>query len=212
LTLRIDAGTRVAQLAEELRALATNGLHYAENGYDTDRYDRVMRVAAELASLVDTRDQMDIERIYRGRIELRTPLAAADAAIFDEAGRMLLVRRADFGDWCMPGGAAEVGESPSAAAVREAYEETGLRVRAKRVLGVYDNRTAGHGRGARHMYHLVFECEVIGGELLTRTHETTDARWVTGAEAAALPLFRSHVMKVPAAFHLHTTGGQADFH
>jgi ADP-ribose pyrophosphatase YjhB (NUDIX family) len=210
--VEIDAGTRVSQLADELRALATNGLHYAENGYDTDRYDRVLRVAAELTSLVDGRGAEEIEATYRGRIDLRTPLAAADAAIFDEAGRMLLVQRADSGEWCMPGGAAEVGESPSATAEREAYEETGLRVRATRVLGVYDNRTAGHGRGARHIYHLVFECEVTGGELRAVTEETTDARWVTRAEATALPLFRSHVMKVPAAFHLHANGGQADFH
>jgi ADP-ribose pyrophosphatase YjhB (NUDIX family) len=210
--VEIDAGTRVAQLADELRALAINGLHYAENGYDTERYDRMLGIAAELTSLVDERDPVAIERIYRGRIELHTPLTAADAAIFDESGRMLLVQRTDCGDWCMPGGAAEVGESPSAAAVREAYEETGLRVRATRVLGVYDNRTAGHGRGARHIYHLVFECEVTGGELRRVTNETTDARWVTEPEAVALPLFRSHAQKVPVAFRLHAEGGHADFH
>jgi ADP-ribose pyrophosphatase YjhB (NUDIX family) len=210
--VEIDLGTRLAQLADELRAVASNGLHYASNDHDSERYDRVLAVAAELTSLVDCREAVEIERIYRGRIELRTPLAAADAAIFDGAGRMLLVQRADSGDWCMPGGAAEVGESPSSAAVREAYEETGLVVRAIRVLGVYDNRTAGHGRGARHIYHLVFECEVTRGELRTVTNETTDARWVTEADAAALPLFRSHAMKVPTAFRLHADGGQADFH
>ena len=210
--MEIDNGTRVAQLADELRALATNGLHYAVNGHDTDRYDRVLRIAAELTSLVDVRDAAEIERIYRGRIELRTPVTAADAAIFDTRGRLLLVQRVDSGEWCMPGGAAEVGESPSAAAVREAYEETGLQVWAQRVLGVYDNRTFGRGLGARHMYHLVFECAVTGGELRTVTEETTDARWVTHAEAVALPLFRSHAMKVPAAFGLYANGGHADFH
>lgn len=210
--METDIGTRVAQLADELRALATNGLHYATSAYDTDRYDRMLAVAAELTSLVDGRDPVEIEQVYRGRLDLRTPLAAADAAIFGPHGRILLVRRSDTGEWCMPGGAAEVGESPSAAAVREAYEETGLRVRAVRVLGVYDNRSAGYGKGAQHLYHLVFECEVTGGELRTVTDETIDARWVTEAEAVALPLFRAHVMKVPAAFRLHATGGHAEFH
>jgi ADP-ribose pyrophosphatase YjhB (NUDIX family) len=210
--LEIDIGTRVAQLADELRAVATNGLHYAESEHDSERYDRVLRVSAELLSLVDGREAVEIEQTYRGRIELRTPLAAADAAIFDETGRILLVQRADCGEWCMPGGAAEVGESPSSAAVREAYEEAGLRVRARRVLGVYDNRTFGHGRGAQHIYHLVFECEVTGGELRKVTEETTDARWVTEPEAMALPLFRSHARKVPAAFRLHANDDHADFH
>ena len=210
--MEVDAGTRVAQLADELRALATNGMRYADNGYDTDRYERVLRAAAELTSLVDRRSATEIERVYRGDLGVRTPLAAADAAIFDEVGRMLLVQRADSGDWCMPGGAAEVGESPSAAAVREAYEETGLRVRARRVLGVYDNRSAGYGRGARHIYHLVFLCEVVGGELVRVTIETTDAGWFAEPETEKLPLFRSHAMKIPTAFRLHTTGGHADFH
>jgi ADP-ribose pyrophosphatase YjhB (NUDIX family) len=202
----------VARLAEELRALATTGMHYAGNGYDTDRYGKVLRVAAELTSLVDGRPVAQIERIYRGDLGLRTPLAAADAAIFDRAGRLLLIQRVDSGQWALPGGAAEVGESPSAAAAREAYEETGLRVRPTRVLGVYDNRTFGYGPRALHLYHLVFECEVTGGELVTVTEETTDARWVTEPEALALPLFRSHVHKVPTAFRLHRTGGPTDFH
>jgi 8-oxo-dGTP pyrophosphatase MutT (NUDIX family) len=101
----------------------------------------------------------------------------------------------------MPGGASEVGEPPSRTAEREAAEETGLAVRATRLLGVYDN--LGYLPVAPvHMYHLVFECDWIGGAPVV-TGETSDVRWADRAEALALPLFRVHARKVPEAFEMH---------
>jgi ADP-ribose pyrophosphatase YjhB (NUDIX family) len=197
-------GTRIAQLADELRALGTNGVHYHVNEHELARSDRVLAIAAELLALADTREVEEIERMFRGDLGIRTPLAAADAAVFDADGRILLVRRADSGTWCMPGGACDVGETASRAAEREAFEESGFEVRARRLLGVYDNRKLPGGpEAALHIYHVVFECELVGGAA-TPSHETTDVRWFTEAEAAAVPLFRMHVRKVPAAFRRHT--------
>src|SRR3954451_16334522 len=98
-------------LAEELRALAANGIAYHVNVYDFERYRHVQGIAAELLSLVDTRSTVELERVFRGDLTIRTPLTAADAAIFDAADRILLVQRVDSGQWCMPGGAADVGEA-----------------------------------------------------------------------------------------------------
>src|SRR5690606_3483377 len=100
----------------------------------------------------------------------------------------------------------------SAAAVREAYEETGLVVRAVRVLGVFDNRSAGYGHGALHVYHLMFECEQVGGELVTTTTETIDAGWFTEPEAGAWPLRGSRALMVHISFVRHATGDHAAFH
>ncbi len=196
-----DVGPRIGQIADELRAHAANGLRFSADPYDIDRFHRTRELAAELLSLVDGRSTVEISRIFQEDL-IGTPAVAVDAAIFDAKGRILLAQRADSGEWCMPGGASDVGESPSAGAVREALEETGLEVRATRVIGVFDNRTWHVRSVARHAYYLVFECEVLGGEL-TPSIETTDFRWVTEEEATALPLFRSHVWKVPEAFRLH---------
>jgi ADP-ribose pyrophosphatase YjhB (NUDIX family) len=205
-----DAGTRVAQIADELRALAQNGLHYSTNDYDRERFHRTMELAAELLALVDPRDTVEIIEVFRGDLGLRTPAICGEAAIFDESGRLLLARRVGSGTWCLPGGAVEVGESPSASAVREAWEETGLRVRAKRLLAVFDNRTFGEETVARHAYFLIFECVVEGGDL-TPSIETTEFRWVTVAEAAELELYRSHRLKVPEVFRLRSRA-EAAFH
>lgn len=98
------------------------------------------------------------------------------AAIFDEHGRILLTRRADNGLWCLPGGALESGESAAEACEREVFEETGLRVRVTRLVGVYshpDQLVVYPDGNKAHIIALHFEAEVTGGEL-GLSNETTD--------------------------------------
>lgn len=61
------------------------------------------------------------------------------AAVFDGNDRILLTRRSDNGQWCLPGGAVDPGETVSEACVREVLEETGLQVRVKRLIGIYSH-------------------------------------------------------------------------
>ena len=61
------------------------------------------------------------------------------AAILDEQGKILLTRRADNGQWCLPGGRMEPGESAAEACEREVFEETGSRVRVQRLVCVYSH-------------------------------------------------------------------------
>jgi 8-oxo-dGTP pyrophosphatase MutT (NUDIX family) len=193
-----DPGIRIVQISDQLRALAANGLHWASNEYDHARYDKLLTLAAELMSIADNRGAHEIERIFRGDLDWRTPFVGLAAAIFDEAGRLLVVQRSDNGQWNMPGGAADVGETPSAGAVREVWEETGLRVQPKRLIGAYDGPTIG-STSPVHLYHLDFLCEVIGGELAL-TNETSDYGYFTEEETVLLPLHSSHVARIPYAF------------
>lgn len=193
-----DAGTRITEIADQLRALATNGLHFAGNEHDHARYNKILTLAAELLTIADLRQASEIEQIFRGDLAMRTPFVGVCAVIFDAEGRILLTQRADNGKWCMPGGAADVGEAPSAVAVREAWEETGLRVKPVRLIGVYDGPTM-RGPGPLHLYHLDFLCDVEGGEL-GLTNETTAFGYFTEAEAVALPLHGSHAYRIPLAF------------
>ena len=193
-----DTGARLTEIADELRAIAVNGLHWATNEYDHARYDKVLSLAAELLGMADTRSAADIERIFRGDLSIRTPIVGVCAVVFNDEGKILLVQRSDNGKWNMPGGAADVGEPPSAVAVREAWEETGLRVHAKRLIGVYDSR-AMRPDSPIHLYHLDFLCEPVGGELAL-THETLAYGYFTQEEAATLHLHGSHGYLVPRAF------------
>ena len=199
--MKIDKGARLAEIADELRAIAVNGLHWASNDYDRARYDRALYLAAELLSMSDTRHISEIEEQFRGDLAVRTPFVGVDAAIFNDEGKILLVQRKDNGTWAMPGGAADVGEPPSAVAVREAWEETGLRVEPRKLVGVYDSRLVGSPDSV-HLYHLVFLCEVIDGAL-TLTNETIAYGYFTREEIVSLPLHRGHGTRISDAFKFH---------
>lgn len=77
--------------------------------------------------------------------------------------QLLMVRERGDGGWTLPGGWADVGDMPAHSAEREVWEEAGYRVRAARLIGVYDcNRT-----GSLHLFHaykIVFLCDLLGGE------------------------------------------------
>jgi ADP-ribose pyrophosphatase YjhB (NUDIX family) len=196
-----SAGQRLAEIADELRAIAANGLHWAANEYDEARYHRVMSLSAEIMGMADTRSVEEIERVFRGDLRVRTPFVGAEAAIFDEDGRVLLIRRKDNERWAMPGGAADVGESPSAAVVREVQEETGLRVHPERLVGIFDNRQIWSPE-AVHIYNLTIICRRVGG-VLTLTGETTDFGYFTQEEALHLPLHHAHGYRLTEAFRAY---------
>jgi 8-oxo-dGTP diphosphatase len=119
-----------------------------------------------------------------------SPLVGVGAVIID-AGRVLLVKRGHaplLGEWSIPGGLLEVGETVRQAVVREAQEETSLTVETGELLGVYD-RLLPDG-GGRTLYHYVlidFLCRRLSGETLA-SGDADDVRWFTREEAENLPL------------------------
>jgi 8-oxo-dGTP pyrophosphatase MutT (NUDIX family) len=107
--------------------------------------------------------------------------AGANAAIFNDRGQLVMQKRSDNGFWCMPGGNMEPGESIADCAAREAFEETGLVVALKRLIGIYsDPKTYTVMRypdGGLTQYVIVlFECEYVSGELRLSA-EGTDLAW-----------------------------------
>jgi ADP-ribose pyrophosphatase YjhB (NUDIX family) len=131
-------------------------------------------------------------RSLRERVgSMRLLLPSVTAVIRDDAGRVLLVRQKDGGVWSTPGGAIEPDESPADAVVREAWEETGLVVEARRVMAVWGGPgfVVRYPNGDETQYVMaVYECAVTGGALRPDGEETTEARFWREDEAAALPL------------------------
>lgn len=195
----------IQAIAAQLAQLARTGLTDSRDEYDHARYVRIIRLANELAEVGSIAGNLG--RRHSGALLMNTPLVGVDAAIFDQQGRILLIQRSDCGLWAMPGGAADVGESAAEGAAREAWEETGLRVRPIRLLGVYDSRKSG-GSGLRHLYHFTFECVIVSGALTT-TNETIGYGYFAADELP--PLFSSHNFRVPDALRLHWEGWLATF-
>src|SRR5262249_13566711 len=93
-----------------------------------------------------------------------TPKVDVRAAVFSQDAILLVKERSDLA-WTLPGGWADVGDSPSVAAVREAKEESGYDVVARKLAAVYDrdHQRHGHPPMAYQVYKLFFLCDVIGG-------------------------------------------------
>ena len=106
-------------------------------------------------------------------------------------GRIVMIKRGHaplLGEWSIPGGMLELGETVRQGTEREALEETSLRVRATELLGVFDRVVLDDLK--RILYHYVlidFRCEVVAGELQA-AGDAADARWFTLEEVQALPL------------------------
>jgi len=116
------------------------------------------------------------------------PIVGVGAVVL-EGGRVLLVRRANEpskGEWSLPGGAVELGESLEEAVVREIREETGLDVEVGRVVEVLDRvRRDAAGRVEYHYVIVDYACAIRGGLLAAGT-DAADVRWVDVAGLAQL--------------------------
>ena len=118
------------------------------------------------------------------------PLIGVGAIIIDR-DRALVVRRATEplkGEWSIPGGVLELGETLRSGVAREAKEETGLDVRPLEVLDVYDRIVADAEGKTRYHYVLIdYLCEVQGGEARAAT-DVSEVRWITRAELDTFPI------------------------
>ncbi|HSE48775.1 MAG TPA: NUDIX hydrolase [Terriglobales bacterium] len=118
------------------------------------------------------------------------PLIGVGAIIIDR-GRALVVRRATEplkGEWSIPGGVLELGETLRAGVVREAREETGLDVLPIDVLEVYDRIVADEAGKTRYHYVLIdYLCQVTGGKLRAAS-DVSEVRWLTEQELDSFPI------------------------
>ena len=124
------------------------------------------------------------------------------AVIFDEnRKKVLLTQRTDNGRWCVPGGALESGESAAEACEREVWEETGLKVRATRLIGVYSNpdQLVIYSDGNKAFFVVLsFEAEIIEGEL-GLSNETTAFGYYSLKEMEGMPMHGQHKQRVEDA-------------
>jgi len=164
---------RRLELARRLHALARTGLHFCADEYDRQRYEEVERIAAEL--LAGTPAGASLEELldaWRQEGGYVTPKVEVRGAVFRD-DQVLLVRERADGLWTLPGGWADVNETPAQAVEKEIEQESGLRARAVKLAALYDRSRHGHGPTLFHGWKAFFLCEVDGGGL--RGSYETDA-------------------------------------
>jgi ADP-ribose pyrophosphatase YjhB (NUDIX family) len=124
------------------------------------------------------------------------------ALLVDDAGRILLQCRADSGNWSLPGGTMEIGETLGDAVIRETREETGLDVELTGIQGVYTDpgHVIAYADGeVRQEFVVVFTARAVGGEPAV-SDESTAVRFVSPDELDSLPIHES--MRLRLRHHL----------
>jgi ADP-ribose pyrophosphatase YjhB (NUDIX family) len=136
-----------------LQAVSEAGLEYATDPYDLKRYEEVARLAGEVAG-----QGSGLDRHGAGH---PTPKVDVRGALVRD-GRVLMVREVADGGWTLPGGWADIGEPPSASVEREVREESGVAVRAVKLIAVHDRDRHNFPPHAHHIFKLFFLVEETG--------------------------------------------------
>ena len=141
------------------------------------------------------------------RIYPERPIVGVGAVIVSD-DRVLLVRRANEplkGEWSLPGGAVEVGETLRAAVAREVLEETGLEVEVGPVVEVLDRIRLDPGRRVEYHYVLIdYLCRPTGGSLACAS-DAEDVAWAGMHELADYQVAESTVAVILKAFEQLST-------
>lgn len=116
---------------------------------------------------------------------------SVNVLIENEAGEILMIQRSDNGNWAIPGGAIDLGESLKQAAVRETLEETGITCEVENVLGIYTDPKhivlyTSNGE-ARQEFSIVVTARATGGRPTT-SNESTKVAWVSRSRLVDLQM------------------------
>lgn len=160
--------------AKRLQALAQSGLAFTHDPFDRERYELIRAIAAEMVAAgargaaasdsgavsAPAETARELEALFTAQEGYATPKVDVRAAVFRDE-RILLVRERSDGRWTLPGGWADVGDSPAAAVEREVLEEAGHAVHAVKLAAVFDRNRHGHTPHLFHIWKLFFLCEFV---------------------------------------------------
>ena len=163
--------------AREVQAIAQTGLTFCRDPYDRERYEQLGGLAARMFAARSGAEPDRIATLFANERGYATPKVDVRGAVFDPAGRLLMVREvSDGGRWTLPGGWADVMATPAENVVKEVREESGYQVRVVKLAACWDRTRQGHASGVFACTKLFFVCEPTGGAAATSL-ETSEVAW-----------------------------------
>jgi ADP-ribose pyrophosphatase YjhB (NUDIX family) len=170
-------GSNWLEMVRELQAVSQVGMTFSKNPFDTERYEQMRDLAAQMAAALGAGDPDAIAGLFAAQAGYATPKVDVRGAIFRGDTVLLTQELIDGGRWTLPGGWADVNLTPAENAVREVREEAGLIVKAGKLAAVWDRDRAGHPQPYFfHIYKMFFLCDIIG-EGAKKEGETGEARF-----------------------------------
>lgn len=164
----------ISAIFDELRIIGQNGLEYADDPYDRERYERIVELVSTYYGNLTELSPEELHPQFKERIGHVTPNIGAGAAIVNDCEQILLLKRADDGTWAIPGGYSNPGETPPETAVRETNEDTGLKVEPVELVAFQyrePDRSNPHG-----LVGAIYQCHVTDGDI-EQSHESESIQY-----------------------------------
>lgn len=154
---------------QKIKAISQIGKTYTRDPFDMERYEQLEEIAHEMIALLVNMNIAAVDKCFLPESGYMTPKIDLRAGVFKE-DRILLVRERSDGRWSLPGGWADVSESPSEGVVREVREESGFIVSNPRLVALIDRQ---HHEYVpvymQHIYKAFFLCDYVEGEPVPNT-------------------------------------------
>lgn len=200
-----DLKQAIYLMADEIRAMAMMKGFFGTDPYDSERKDSMIELASRLAELVDEADSEHIKTQFDEMSWTSiSPAMGVDAFLLDDEGRVLLIQRADNGQWAMPGGINEVGCTLAETAVHELWEEAGIKGGAVRLLGMFD----GAKWGSRFKSYLTYAIFLMQTDDFTPHvgNEALGARYIHPDDLHQYDLYLEHGQLIAKCLEMLKTG------
>ncbi|GAB2707232.1 NUDIX hydrolase N-terminal domain-containing protein [Nocardia thraciensis] len=153
---------QIRTFALTLASIAHNGLVFATDVFDRQRYEQTKSIAVDLLAMVSDGAPHDLNKVVSLEEGYMTPKVDVRGGVFNDEGHILLIRDRSDERWTLPGGWCDILEPPSVAIEREVQEESGLVVRAGKLVALLDRDVQGHQPVfPYHVYKLFFLCNTI---------------------------------------------------
>ena len=186
--------------AVELQSLAQTGLHYVQDKFDEERFQRIRDIAAEMIAYKTETPIEKVKNLFCNEIGYQTPKIATRAAIFKD-DKILLACESD-GRWVMPGGWCDVDQSPAENAIKEVKEEAGLDVVIDKVIAVQDRAKHNQPEYVYGVAIIFYLCNVTGGSFVPNI-ETIETKYFDLDDLPTLAEEKNTVEQIKMCFEAY---------
>lgn len=186
------------RLLEKLKAIAQTGLAYTKDPFDRERYEQLRELSESLAANLSNRSRDEIQNIWPIEKGYATPKVDVRAAVF-RGSEVLMCRERSDGKWTLPGGWADIGESPSECVAKEVKEETGFDVQVVKLAALYDRDKHEHPKMLQHVFKAFFICDLVGGSAKPSI-ETSEVAFFQPSELPELSTSRVTAQQITRCF------------
>jgi ADP-ribose pyrophosphatase YjhB (NUDIX family) len=187
---------------KRIQSLAEIGLEYSEIPYDIERYEELQEISLQLLEQITEVPIKKIIPVIEEKNGYKTPKVDVRAVVFNEGGEILLIQEKADNCWAMPGGWSDISYSPGEVAVKECFEEAGLKVKATRLLAIMDKQKQNMPPAFEYVYKIFLLCEKLDDNISTGS-ETINVAWFKENELPKLSQPRNTENQVKMMFQYY---------